>query len=156
MSVQCLYNSAGFDIANIVNGQLHAVRGENIGHPASSGGFFIDMQGHYLGEIINDMRLLDNLSHRIRVPTTGHAETTVLSAILGIPEACGWVPKLIDSRFLGNWSKSIHNSLENRLAIFWRPQEMQASDRFRISWSRHCRHKLSLNRFQGIVNRSAL
>ena len=61
MTERCLYDSAGFHIANVVYGQLHSVTGQNIGHPAPSGRYFFDMEGHYLGEIVDDDRLLNNL-----------------------------------------------------------------------------------------------
>lgn len=57
-----LCNSHGQHIANEVNGQLHAPTGENIGHFLKDYGFFIDMSGRYLGEIVNQNRLLLNTS----------------------------------------------------------------------------------------------
>lgn len=55
-----LFNSKGQHIANLVNNQLHAPTGENIGHYLKDYGFFIDMHGRYLGEIVHDNRLLAN------------------------------------------------------------------------------------------------
>lgn len=53
-----LHNSRGEHIANFVNGHLHATSGENIGHYLAAQKIFIDMSGHYLGEIVNGNRLL--------------------------------------------------------------------------------------------------
>lgn len=55
-----LFNSRGEHIANEVNGQLHSPSGTNIGHLLSQHGVFIDMQGRYLGEIVQGNRLLCN------------------------------------------------------------------------------------------------
>lgn len=57
-----LFNSKGQHIANEVNGQLHAPTGENIGHFLENYGFFIDMSGRYLGEIVHENRLLYSTS----------------------------------------------------------------------------------------------
>lgn len=61
MPAHYLYDSRGIHIANVVTGQLHSVTGHNIGHPAPSGKFFMDMQGRYLGEVVHGNRFLDNL-----------------------------------------------------------------------------------------------
>ena len=53
-----LFDSKGHHIANEVNGQLYSTSGKNIGHFLKSNGFFIDMKGCYLGEIILKNRLL--------------------------------------------------------------------------------------------------
>jgi len=53
-----LFDSTGRHIANLVNGQLHAPTGENIGHLLSDHGIFIDMSGRYLGEIVYNDRLM--------------------------------------------------------------------------------------------------
>lgn len=53
-----LFDSKGKHIANEVNGQLHANTGQNIGHYLPNYGFFIDMNGYYLGEIVSENRLL--------------------------------------------------------------------------------------------------
>lgn len=58
-----LFDSKGGHIANEVNGQLHATTGQNIGHFMPSTGFFIDMHGYYLGEIILENRLLYRLNN---------------------------------------------------------------------------------------------
>jgi hypothetical protein len=55
-----LFDSDGNHIANEVDGQLHAPSGENIGHFLPDEGFFIDMNGRYLGEIVYDNRLMAN------------------------------------------------------------------------------------------------
>lgn len=57
-----LFDSRGKHIANLVNDQLHAPSGQNIGHFRKAEGIFIDMHGKYLGEIVNDNRLLYNRS----------------------------------------------------------------------------------------------
>ena len=55
-----LFDSTGRHIANLVNDQLHAPTGENIGHFLSNYGIFVDMAGRYLGEFVHDDRLLHN------------------------------------------------------------------------------------------------
>lgn len=64
--MQYLFNSRGQHLANLVNGQLHAPTGQNIGHYMKSQGIFIDMLGRYLGEIVFENRLLSrrNSPHR--------------------------------------------------------------------------------------------
>jgi hypothetical protein len=54
------FNSRGKHIANLVGKQLHAPTGENIGHYLFDQGFFIDMSGRYLGEIVHGNRLMLN------------------------------------------------------------------------------------------------
>ncbi|MCG3227893.1 hypothetical protein [Bacillus subtilis] len=58
--MQRLYNSKGKHIANFVNKQLYNPRGKNIGHYREREEIFIDMKGHYLGEILYDDRLMYN------------------------------------------------------------------------------------------------
>jgi hypothetical protein len=58
MTMKFLFDSKGRHIANFVNGQLHAPAGRNIGHYVANHMIFIDMHGHYLGEIAHDNRLL--------------------------------------------------------------------------------------------------
>lgn len=58
--MEYLFNIRGQHIANVVNGQLHAPSGQNIGHFLEKEGIFIDMHGRYLGEIVNGDRLLYN------------------------------------------------------------------------------------------------
>ena len=60
--MEYLFNSRGKHIANLVNGQLHAPSGRNIGHFLENRGIFIDMSGRYLGEIVHDNRLMYNRS----------------------------------------------------------------------------------------------
>lgn len=55
-----LFNSKGKHIANLVNGQLHSPKGKNIGHYIEKDKIFIDMHGHYMGEIICETRLMYN------------------------------------------------------------------------------------------------
>lgn len=61
-----LFNSSGKHIANLVNGQLHAPTGKNIGHFLPNKGIFIDMSGRYLGEIVHENRLMYNLNSPYR------------------------------------------------------------------------------------------
>lgn len=61
-----LCNSRGQHIANEVNGQLHSPRGANVGHYLKNERIFIDMDGHYLGELIYDNRLVSNRSSPYR------------------------------------------------------------------------------------------
>jgi len=56
--MQNLFNSHGEHIANVVNDQLHSTTGDNIGHYLEEYEIFTDMEGHYLGEIIHDNRLV--------------------------------------------------------------------------------------------------
>ena len=58
--MKALHDISGKHIANFVNGQLHSVRGGNIGHYLEREQIFIDMHGRYLGEIVNGNRLLYN------------------------------------------------------------------------------------------------
>jgi len=58
-----LHNLSGKHIANLDNNQLYSPRGENIGHYESGYEFFIDMNGKYLGEIIEENRLAYNKSN---------------------------------------------------------------------------------------------
>lgn len=53
-----LFNSRGKHIANFSNGQLYSPHGQNIGHLLDDRGIFIDMHGHYLGEIVASDRLM--------------------------------------------------------------------------------------------------
>jgi hypothetical protein len=64
--MEYLFNSRGQHIANFVNGQLHAPNGANIGHYMANQKIFINMHGHYLGEIVSENRLLyrKNSPHR--------------------------------------------------------------------------------------------
>lgn len=55
-----LHDSHGKHIANFVNGELHDTHGRNIGHFLDREGIFIDMRGKYLGEIVDENRLLYN------------------------------------------------------------------------------------------------
>lgn len=60
--MEYLFNSQGKHIANIVSGQLHAPSGQNIGHYLSDYQIFIDMNGRYLGEMVQGNRLMYNKS----------------------------------------------------------------------------------------------
>ncbi len=61
-TMEFLFNSKGQHIANLVNGQLHAPSGQNIGHYMSKEKIFIDMSGRYLGEVICQNRLMYNVN----------------------------------------------------------------------------------------------
>ena len=66
-----LFDSTGKHIASLVNGQLHAPSGENIGHFLPDHGIFIDMSGRYLGEIVHNDRLMYNRSSPYRSTSFG-------------------------------------------------------------------------------------
>ena len=53
-----IFDSIGRHIANEDNGRLYATTGQNIGHFLPNYNIFIDMDGHYLGELIYGNRLL--------------------------------------------------------------------------------------------------
>ncbi len=59
-----LYNSSGYHIANLVNGRLHAPTGENIGRQVDSGDL-VDISGNYLGEIVDENRLMKRLGRGV-------------------------------------------------------------------------------------------
>lgn len=61
-----LFNSKGKHIANLVDGQLHARTGKNIGHYLEQEKIFIDMRGRYLGELVHEDRLMRNKSSPYR------------------------------------------------------------------------------------------
>jgi hypothetical protein len=58
--VKYLFDSKGKHIANFIDNQLYAPSGDNIGHYLSREKIFIDMKGRYLGEIVQENRLLYN------------------------------------------------------------------------------------------------
>jgi hypothetical protein len=53
-----LFNSNGEHIANFINEQLYLPSGANIGHFLKDQNIFIDMNGKYLGEIVQNNRLM--------------------------------------------------------------------------------------------------
>jgi len=55
-----LFNSNGQHVANLINDQLHAPTGQNVGHYLADYGIFIDISGHYLGEVVHENRLMFN------------------------------------------------------------------------------------------------
>lgn len=73
--MQYLFNSHGDHIANFVNGHLHAPSGQNIGHYLEKERIFIDMDGHYLGEIIRNDRLMRKISSPYKMITYGEYGT---------------------------------------------------------------------------------
>ena len=56
--MQFLFDSRGRHIANEVSGRLHAPAGQHVGHFMATLGVFVDLQGHYLGEIVRANRLM--------------------------------------------------------------------------------------------------
>jgi hypothetical protein len=56
--VDYLFDSRGRHVANRVGDQLHAPTGRNVGHWRDEEEIFIDMQGRYLGEIVQTDRLM--------------------------------------------------------------------------------------------------
>lgn len=65
-----LFNSSGRHIANLVRGHLHTPFGRNIGRHLKELDIFIDLQGHYLGEIVFGNRLF-------RKRTSPHTDLTL-------------------------------------------------------------------------------
>lgn len=57
-----LFNSNGQHIANWLDGQLYAPAGQHIGHYMEDHQIFVDMTGHYMGEIVFENRLMCKLS----------------------------------------------------------------------------------------------
>jgi len=84
-----LFNSRGSHIANLVNDQLHAPTGANIGHYMKSEGIFIDMHGRYLGEILYDDRLVYNNSSPYRSTNYGSYGNYGNVGNYGNPGNCG-------------------------------------------------------------------
>jgi hypothetical protein len=60
--MEYLFDSKGRHVATFFNGQLYAPTGENIGHYLEDKKIFIDLSGHYVGEIVLDNRLMYNQS----------------------------------------------------------------------------------------------
>lgn len=58
--MEFLFNLSGNHVANLVNDQLYSPTGSNIGHYIGLHGFFVDMNGRYLGEIIKGNRFVYN------------------------------------------------------------------------------------------------
>ena len=61
--MEFLFNRKGQHIANLVRGQLHSPKGENIGHYLEKQEIFIDRRGKYLGEVICKNRLMKRLNN---------------------------------------------------------------------------------------------
>jgi len=55
-----LFDSRGRHVANEVNGRLHSPAGRNVGHFLATAGVFVDLEGHYLGEVVRSNRLMEN------------------------------------------------------------------------------------------------
>ncbi len=70
--MRCLFNSRGQHVANEVNDQLHSPTGANVGHYLENEKIFISMDGHYLGEVIYDNRLVYNHSSPYRSVNFGN------------------------------------------------------------------------------------
>lgn len=58
--MQYLFNTKGMHIANLIYAKLYAPTGEHIGHYLEKEKIVIDIKGRYLGEIIQQDRLLSN------------------------------------------------------------------------------------------------
>jgi hypothetical protein len=58
--VQFLFDSQGRHIANEVSGRLHTPVGKHIGHFMAPLGIFVDLNGHYLGEVVRANRLMSD------------------------------------------------------------------------------------------------
>jgi hypothetical protein len=94
--LQYLFDSQGRHIANFVNGQLHALTGQNIGHFLEGQSIFIDMHGRYLGEIVAKNRLLYRPNSPHRSITTVTMGTTVTSATMEIRATMARLERLRD------------------------------------------------------------
>jgi hypothetical protein len=55
-----LFDSRGQHVANEVSGRLHTPSGRHVGHFMEKLGIFVDLDGHYLGEIVRANRLMVN------------------------------------------------------------------------------------------------
>ena len=84
-----LFNGKGKHIANLVNGQLHAISGQNIGHNLSTENILIDMYGKYLGEIVQSNRLMFNNSSPYRSINFGSYGNYGNVGNFGNPGNCG-------------------------------------------------------------------
>ncbi len=84
-----LFNSKGEHIANEVNGHLHATTGQNIGHYLVPQEIFIDMNGHYLGELVFDNRLVQNNSSPYKFNSFGSYGNYGNVGNYGNPGNCG-------------------------------------------------------------------
>jgi hypothetical protein len=82
-----LFNSRGNHIANLQSGRLYAPSGQNIGRQVSNGDI-VDMNGSYLGEIVNGNRLLRR-SGRGNTGSLGMRDQQVASATLAIQATSG-------------------------------------------------------------------
>lgn len=58
--MQFLFDSRGRHIANEVSGRLHTPAGKHLGHFMAQLGIFVDLDGHYLGEVVRANRLMVN------------------------------------------------------------------------------------------------
>ena len=56
--MQFLFDSHGHHVANEVSGRLHTPAGKHLGHFVAQLGVFIDLDGHYLGEVVRGNRLM--------------------------------------------------------------------------------------------------
>ncbi len=66
-----LFNSQGQHVANSINQRLYAPNGKNIGHFVEKENVFIDLKGRYLGELVQDNRLLYNSAAAIKNSNLG-------------------------------------------------------------------------------------
>lgn len=93
-----LFNGKGKHIANFVNGQLYSPKGKNIGHYIEKYNIFIDMKGHYLGEIIYDNRLMYNRGSSFRYSNFGIYGNYGNIGNYGNPGNCGSLGSLSNYR----------------------------------------------------------
>lgn len=89
--VNFLFNSRGQHIANEKDGQLHSTKGLNIGHYRENEQIFIDMNGRYLGEIVQDDRLVYNRNSPYRSMNFGIYGNHGNIGNYGNPGNCGIV-----------------------------------------------------------------
>lgn len=64
-----LYDSDGQHIASLDSSQLYSVSGRHVGVYIDDAGIFIDLEGHYLGEIFQNDRLLEDPSSHFHKQT---------------------------------------------------------------------------------------
>lgn len=74
--MQRFFNSRGKHIANESGGRLYAPTGRNIGRFIDTAQIYVDLQGRYLGEVIQQDRLLYNRSSSYRGTSFGSAGST--------------------------------------------------------------------------------
>ena len=84
-----LYDSEGRHIANLDTGQLYSVSGRHVGAYMDDEGIFIDLEGRYLGEIVQNDRLLEDRTspfHEQTFPVPPERATVTASAQAAQPK----------------------------------------------------------------------